>query len=228
MRRYSDSQKRAEPARAGLRLLRGLVLVPLAFGLSGTTAGASPIKHHRVSSAKVVHPETAWERFLAGGPAHWAKSPSPTMGAGIHHLMHEALKSADPVAHANVEYLMWRRSLDPARFDSFHPRIGPTLQALLPTSGSSSPTVQPEQLLPTPTTSTSPSPSAVSSAPSADSTAPSATDSSTPTSPSGTEGISLSSDPSLAPAAIPEPGTLSIALVLLASVLLPRSGKLLR
>jgi hypothetical protein len=51
--------------------------------------------------------------------------------------------TADPM----INYLMWRRSLRPGRFDRYHPRLGPTLAQLL--SQPVAPSV-PQAFVPTP------------------------------------------------------------------------------
>ena len=56
-----------------------------------------------------------WHEFLEGGPEHWLCAASFKIGTEIHHIMNHALESADPTSNMNVEYLMWRQSLDPPR-----------------------------------------------------------------------------------------------------------------
>jgi hypothetical protein len=183
-------------------------------------AEASPIRHHRVTSESAPK-LPAWQKFLHGGPELWARAQPPEIGTEIHHMMNHGLKSADPMANLNVEYLMWRQSLDPARFDHFHPRVGRELQAMLtPTSASPSTnpgsTVEPEQLSPPTPTPATPSSSTSTSTPTSTPTLPSP-----PSTAPDMLGPGDSASP--APAAIPEPETLAIALFLLGSGLWWRS-----
>src|SRR5437868_4192444 len=112
MRRSSDSTMATGPWHPGWRTLRGLVLLVV---VPAWTVPASPIKHHRLAARS--DPEIrAWNKFLAGGPAHWSHARPPEITARIHVLMHKSMRSSDPISDLNVEYLMWRRSLDPVRF----------------------------------------------------------------------------------------------------------------
>jgi len=206
MRRNSDNpnEKRFRRDR------RTLLVLVLCVAASAGMAEASPIRHHQISSESAPKP-SAWNEFLDGGPELWASAQPPTIGTEIHHIMNHALKSADPTANLNVEYLMWRQSLDPVRFDRYHPRVGRELRSML-TPTSVSPTanpggaLEPEQLIPPTSTSTPATPS-------------SSTSTSTLPSPSATapEVLAPTASTSAAPAAIPEPETMTIALVLIGS-----------
>jgi hypothetical protein len=223
-------------------------LVPVLFviGPSGTTAQASPIKHHDAAIKNVqghVHEHaqaahghahaqaahghahaqaetaTGWNNYLAGGPLYWAKADPPVITGQIRALMHEALKSADAVANPNVEYLLWRRSLDPSRFDSFHPKMGRQLASILPTTFPSSPPqaqqLQPEST-PTPSSSVTTSSSSVPT--------PSSSTSITRTKPAiAPDALTPPAKLSPEPAAIPEPGTLIMGLAMIGTGLWWRS-----
>jgi hypothetical protein len=180
----------------GRRILVGLFLVG---AIPAGTARSGPIQH-RQATTQGNPAFTAWNRFLAGGETEWEHHAPPKITAQIHVLMNRALNSADPTANANVQYLMWRRDLDPARFDHWHPRIGPMLQAL-ETSPATTPVTTSPQVL-TPPSSSMPGSSAIATNPSP---APSVT-SEPSTGPQTT---------SPAPESIPEPGAFSIALVLI-------------
>jgi hypothetical protein len=209
MTRNSDSSNE-ELFRRGCRTLSVLALCMTA---STEMAQASPIRHHQISSVSTAE-LPAWHEFLESGPEHWSRVQSPKIGTEIHHIMNHALKSADPTSSLNVEYLMWRQSLDPARFDHYHPRVGRELKSML-TPTSVSPTsnpggaVEPEQLIPPTTTSTPATPSSSTSASTLPSSSATGPEEVSPT--TGTSGTSP------APAAIPEPGTMTIALVLIGS-----------
>jgi hypothetical protein len=204
MRRDSDCKTERGLRRGRRRVLWVLLLVGVA---SGSPCWASPIRHHhKIRSASTSNPSiVAWNTFLHGGPTHWARVEPPTIGAEIHRLMNHGLKSANPTSDLNVEYLMWRRSLDPPRFDSFHPRVGRALQSMLtPTSviPSTNPggTPQAEQIGPPPPSTPSSSTGHV-------------------TSPSSSTPQNVTPPPSSSPApeAIPEPETVTIALTLIGS-----------
>jgi hypothetical protein len=178
----------------------------LVFGLSRTTAEASPIKHHAVS-ARSSSGVQVWDEFVAQGPSYWARVHHPTMSAQTSQTMHQVwkqeLNSADPASYPNIQYLLWRRALDPSRFDHWHPRLGHALASVLPlptmTLGS---TPQPQPVVPR--TSTLATPPHV---------LPSSVLPQLVTPPSGR-------NPS--PTSIPEPETLTLAAVLFASELFRR------
>jgi hypothetical protein len=216
MRRYSDSTKGTGPGRRGGEALGRPFLAVLvclvAMDPSRTTAEASPIKHHHVSAHSAPKATGAWESYLEKGPAYWSKSAEPNIDAHVRAVMAKALKGADPTENPNVQYLLWRRSLNATRFDHFHHRLGHTLQTMLP--GTSSTPPQAQQLAPTTPTSTYPAPlslSSVSTASDPGTSAPASSSQSTP------QSILPPTDPGVAPAPapIPEPETLTMAVVLL-------------
>jgi hypothetical protein len=179
------------------------------------TAGASPMKRqaHLPGSPGSVR---VWEEFVAKGPSYWAEVHPPKMSSEtsrvMHHMWAKEFKSADPAAYPEIQYLLWRRALDPARFDHWHPGMGHALASLPPTPSSAPTTTlgstpQAQQLGPTTTS------SAASPATSPSNGDPSAVAPETETSPAA-------GTPS--PASIPEPETLTLAVVLCASEIFRR------
>jgi hypothetical protein len=205
--------------REGRRILR--IVVVLAAGAAGPTGRpvqAAPIKHHHVAEKGQTH-RTGWQKFLDGGAAHWSKADPPTIDLHIRVLMDKALHSPHAATNRNVQYLEWRRSLNPARFDHWHPKMGPMLQGLIPPASTSHPSsgtvTQPQTIAPGTVAATS------TPAPAPDST--STYTSTTPTSPVTSSGPGTGTttpqqiDPTPSPAAIPEPSTWTMALVMLGS-----------
>lgn len=87
----------------------------------------------------------AWSRFLAGGPARWAVTRPPRFPSGLSLLT----RNGQIVDTPFVDYLIWRRNLNPVRFDRYHPFIGPALGQLLPPpSPPKPPTAVPGQIDP--------------------------------------------------------------------------------
>jgi hypothetical protein len=169
------------------------------------TVEASPIKHHAVSTSSAGGLQV-WNEFVAQGPSYWAEVHPPKLSLQtsqeMHELWNEELKSADPTSYPSIAYLLWRRALDPPRFDHWHQRLGQALQSLLaaPSSvphASSGSTSAAQQLVP-PTLPPAPSPDVLPA-----SVAPEAVPSHAAVIPS--------------PASIPEPETLTLAVVLFAS-----------
>lgn len=119
------------------------VVILGALALLVTTTGpaaASPIRSHRhiVTEAQLG---PRWRAFLAGGPSRWALRPSPAIPTGLVLTYNSLGQIVDtPLA----EYLKWRRSLNPTRFDRYHPYIGPPLaQTLVPPPLTPTPTPTP-------------------------------------------------------------------------------------
>jgi MYXO-CTERM domain-containing protein len=76
-----------------------------------------------------------WTPFLAGGPTLWASEPAPPVPAGLVLPMQNGLLVETPF----VDYLVWRRDLDPTRFDLYHQTLGPELAQLPPTTTTTTP-----------------------------------------------------------------------------------------
>ena len=67
-----------------------------------------------------------WASFLSFGPTFWAEHNSPPIPSGLILPKVNGLLVETPF----VEYLDWRRNLDPSRFDYYHPIVGPELSQL--------------------------------------------------------------------------------------------------
>lgn len=125
--RTKDQRTRTRP--------RGILCaLAVACGLhvSSGTVSASAIRRHHVHAASYT-PEAslgpAWQRFLSGGPSLWAIAKPPRFPS---HLV-LATQNGVLVQTPFVSYLEWRRSLDPTRFDYYHPRIAGVLAQFLTT-----------------------------------------------------------------------------------------------
>jgi PEP-CTERM motif len=76
----------------------------------------------------------AWTNFLAGGPQTWATTPAPTFTPAVDSAIWQVLNTdtaAQAISNPMIEYLEWRRNLDPTRFDANHPNLSPALEQLL-------------------------------------------------------------------------------------------------
>jgi hypothetical protein len=89
-------------------------------------AEASPIWSARQSAL------SQWRAFVSAGPSLWSSVHAPPITMGVRFAMLRGLGSANPTSDPFVEYLEWRRNRAPARFDHWHPRLGPWLSHLLP------------------------------------------------------------------------------------------------
>ena len=107
-------------------------LAVIAF-FQGTPSEASPIRN-RSLHVKEVHASTVssglnWQEYLNGGVSMWSAAKPPRIPSGIR----LASVNGRLVETQFVDYLLWRRSLDPIRFDAHHPNIsGPLAQILVP------------------------------------------------------------------------------------------------
>lgn len=74
-----------------------------------------------------------WRAFLEMGPGGWSayQSPPLTIPArlAVWRMLDDAAWSTEP--NPMLEYLIWRRDLNAARFDRFHPFLGPRLGQIL-------------------------------------------------------------------------------------------------
>ncbi len=109
-----------KPTRTGTVRLFPLVLTgALLFGMQPLQAAAI---------------NEAWTNFLAGGPQTWATTHAPAFTPAVRSTIWQVLKTdteAQSIANPMIEYLEWRRSLDPTRFTSYHPNLSPALAQLL-------------------------------------------------------------------------------------------------
>ena len=117
----------------------GATLLALGFAANTThTAEASAIQAMSVVVNNIDSLGPAWAQFLAGGIPLWSVEPSPPIPEGLILPKENGVLVPTPF----VEYLAWRRSLDPARFDQYHPIVGPELgqlpQTITPPPGGTS------------------------------------------------------------------------------------------
>jgi hypothetical protein len=101
-------------------------LLALSHGLPARAGRIHSNHLHGVRTEASLGPR--WARFLAGGPALWSVVRSPKIPSGL--VL--AMQNGELVETPFVEYLLWRRSLNPARFDHYHPFVGPELGMLIP------------------------------------------------------------------------------------------------
>ena len=90
-----------------------------------------------------------WSAFVLAKPAYWRTHQAPAFTPAVRARIWRMLRSSDPTAHPIINYLLWRRSLRPGRFDYFPPRLGPTLARLLDQPVT---VTAPQNLIPSPTT----------------------------------------------------------------------------
>ena len=132
--------------------LRSWLGVVLLGAWTTSSAQASPLRSQQVHSRQVRSRSgdlSQWTNYVATGPGVWSTVQAPPVTLRVREAIAQALQSPNPTGNSSVEYLMWRRSLDPSRFDQWHPVIGPILQQLLnltPTSNPTASTTQGQQV----------------------------------------------------------------------------------
>ncbi len=150
----------------GHRLVRliAMVLIVGGCGVSGSRpAAASPIKASRQRDEAIRVEEAAahsWAAYLKAGPSVWTSLVHPSVTPEVRSSIWRALRSDDAESSAWVQFLLWKQSLDPARFAHYHPKVAPVLdrisaaslgpQAITPPATNSgtpvAPLVQPQSL----------------------------------------------------------------------------------
>jgi hypothetical protein len=135
-----------------------VVLVAASLAFSASLAQAAPLRtfaplraSQELFQAGAVTTPTlpaAWNLFLSTGPEVWATSQSPAFTISVRRSIFQILNGDPATIAANpmVDYLIWRRDLNPFRFDRYHPYLGQRLAPLTldpPTSVPVAPEVEP-------------------------------------------------------------------------------------
>jgi hypothetical protein len=118
-------------------------------------AQASPIRtsHERYEAA--LADKTAarsWSTYLLAGPSVWSSTIHPRVTPEVRTAIWHALGSERPETNAWVQFLLWKQSLDSARFAHFHPHVAPILNRIstsnLATQVAQNPTTTPSSTTP--------------------------------------------------------------------------------
>lgn len=121
----SEHEGRERRSRASWRWAwLGLALL---IPLPGRGAAASPIQRlrmSRVAAASVTSRGSYWDRYFARAlQMHSLRVQGPNALRVL-----SVAPAAQLSSSAFVDYLLWRRSLNPVRFDHYHPYLAPMLQ----------------------------------------------------------------------------------------------------
>jgi hypothetical protein len=92
--------------------------------LSGSRAGAAPIRHEDLSSADATAFKE-WSRYLLAGPSVWQEVLHPPVTPAVRSAIWESVRTDPGGADPMVHYLLWKQSLDPTRFAFYHPKLAP-------------------------------------------------------------------------------------------------------
>ena len=181
-------------------LLLGLLLAVLAGSAPGP-ANAAAVKKYVVTPAN-ERVFVAWTNYLSAGPRLWSKKHAPSFTPAITSTIWQILKTdtqGQSLANPMIDYLLWRRGLNPKRFTANHTRLSPALAQLL--SAPSTPAgVPPPTYTPVPQATTTPTatPTPIATAPQTVSDPP-----------------LIPPSPQVAPVAVPEPGSYIVAALMI-------------
>ncbi|MFO0908608.1 MAG: hypothetical protein U0794_09635 [Isosphaeraceae bacterium] len=138
------------PIGLGLALLVG-------FGTPTTgRVEAATIQANRLVPATPANLGPRWNRFLAGGPSLWSRVAAPPFRS---YLVLPRV-NGQLIETPFVDYLLWRRSFNPTRFDFYHPNvarqfaaaIAPTVNPTPSINATSTPSTTPPSFNPQPQT----------------------------------------------------------------------------
>jgi hypothetical protein len=179
-------------------LLLGL-LVAMLSGWAPRPANAAAVKKYVVTPAN-ERVFVAWTNFLSAGPQLWSTQHAPSFTPAIKTTIWQILKTdtqEQSLTNPMIDYLLWRRSLNPKRFTANHTRLSPALEQLLNTP-STPPGVPPPTFTPVPQATTSPTQTPTATAPQTVSPPP-----------------LIPPAQQVAPVAVPEPGSYVVAAVMI-------------
>jgi hypothetical protein len=128
-----------------------------------TLLGAGSLLANRVEAAAIVHSAKihkvefgrSWSEYLLGGPSVWDKVPHPPLTEAVKREIRRALKTDTDGTAPMTQFLLYRQSLNPARFDHYHRwLVGPLSRFNTPTTSTTTPTTTGAQVVTTPSTTT--------------------------------------------------------------------------
>lgn len=158
-----DASGEARTMRAIRRSILGLAMAWLALPAAtieasamrgGTLRGGLAAQEATWPSVDAAYPLPGrWVSFLSGGETTWGSRQSPPFTLPVRLALLTLINGDPAVAAASplVEYFVWRRNLNPERFDRYHPFLGPRLpQGFTPPTPSIPPPVVPGTIVPDP------------------------------------------------------------------------------
>lgn len=131
-----------------MTLVRRCTLGFVGIGLVGIwPAEGAPVRQNALPQSEIRNLR-AWSRYLAAGPQVWSTIHAPAFTPTVRNAIWQLLRTdntqgqpqAQVLTNPMIDYLLWRRSVNPVRFDQNHPNLGPTLSQLLTAPPTSAPT----------------------------------------------------------------------------------------
>jgi hypothetical protein len=112
----------------------GIGLVATGWGvLAPPPVVASPIKgsHHRYEAVDAEREAArSWSAYLLAGPKLWSSVIHPSVTPEVRNSIWHALRTDAAETNPWVHFLLWKQSLDPARFARNHPHVAPVLNRI--------------------------------------------------------------------------------------------------
>jgi PEP-CTERM motif len=116
----------------------GFTLLAIAFLLASRVEAAAIVHASRIEKKEMAESGSSWSEYLLGGPRVWDHVPHPPVTEAVKHEIRKALKTDPGGTALIVQFLLNKQSLDPARFDHYHPNL---VRPLSKFETSSSPTI---------------------------------------------------------------------------------------
>jgi hypothetical protein len=129
------------------------------FWLGLTLLGAESLLANRIEASPILHSaknhkaevRSSWSEYLLAGPRVWDKVPHPPVTEAVKREIRKALKTDPGGTAPMIQFLLNKQSLDPARFDHYHPKlVGPLSRFQTPVTVPATATPTGAQLLTTP------------------------------------------------------------------------------
>lgn len=115
----------------------GLAIACVVLGLDGREASAEAIRHRVAQPAAVafrgmpaaeVLTFKSWSRYLLAGPMAWSTIAHPSVTPAVRSAIWVSVRTNPSPADPMVNFLLWKQSIDPTRFDRYHPHLAPALR----------------------------------------------------------------------------------------------------
>ncbi len=117
------------PRRIGAVRLLWLGPVVLGLGLGGSHRAEAAAIHHadKVVRGRRDRVQPDWSEYLLGGPSVWSTVAPSCRDAGDRTAMWKSIKTDPPPDTDASSSSAYKQSLDPTRFDHYHPKLAAAL-----------------------------------------------------------------------------------------------------
>lgn len=92
--------------------------------------GDPSVAHYPGIPAAEVPVFKAWSKYLLAGPTTWATVPHPLWDFAVRSAVWQSIKTDPGPADPMINFLLWKQSIDPARFAYYHPKLAPALHRI--------------------------------------------------------------------------------------------------